>query len=446
MPVFSLFGKEKIGTFGEAAFSFVDFLKETGQNYWQILPLTTVDEWGSPYSSNSAFAGNPLLIDLEILVKQGLIKKEDFKCENTVSRVDYPAVQKEKMPILIKAAQNFKENEEFLSFKEENAFWLEDYAEFLEKEEKIKREITEKIQFFFFSQWGILKKYANENGISVIGDLPFYVGAKSVDIISNPKIFKVGKDYTPTLLSGVPPDEFSPNGQLWETPVYDFSKQREDGFLWWRKRIEFSRLLYDVIRLDHFRAFSSFYAVPSGEKTAKNGQWIKGVGYDFFKKLKVEFKKTQVIAEDLGQCDDAVKQLLIKTGFPSMKVLQFAFDGNSDNPFLPKNFKKNCVCYTGTHDNEPFAAWADKASEKVKKEFADCTENLKGTPSEKAITLLMKSRADTVIIPLCDYLEGKEDYRINTPGVKSENNWSWRLKREELSEELKEKIKRLSKR
>lgn len=446
LPVFSLFGKENIGTLGQSAFSFVDFLKETHQNYWQILPLTPVDEAGSPYSSKSAFAGEPLLIDLDLLAKQGLTEKENGNFKTNSSRVDYEAVRQEKMPILIKAAQNFKKNEDFLNFKKENAFWLEDYAEFVEKEKGTDRETTKIIQFFFFSQWLSLKNYANEKGVFIIGDIPFYVGANSVDIISNPKIFRVGNDLTPTLVSGVPPDEFSPLGQLWETPVYNFEKQRENGFAWWKKRIEFSAKIYDVIRLDHFRAFSAFYAVPSGEKTAKNGQWVKGVGYDFFEKLKNEFKKVRVIAEDLGHSDEQVKELLKKTGFPTMKVLQFAFDGNEKNPFLPQNYPKNCVCYTGTHDNSPFAQWHENADEAAKAEFDRCTADLSGTPNEKAIKILMKSRADTVIIPLCDYLEGNEDYRINTPGVKSQNNWSWRLKREELSQELKKKITRVSKR
>lgn len=446
LPVFSLFGNEGIGTFGEEARIFVDFLKETNQNYWQILPLNPVGEGNSPYAATSAFAGNPLFISLKCLAAQGLLEEDEILNLNNTGRVDYCFLKDKKTPLLLKAAQNFNKTKEFSTFKEENAFWLNAFCEYTEKEEGIPRLTCEIIQFFFFSQWIKLRDYANEKGVKIIGDLPFYVGANSVDIIQNPKIFKVGSDFTPTLVSGVPPDEFSSEGQLWETPVYNFEKQRENGFDWWKKRIEFSAKLYDVIRLDHFRGFSSFYAVPKGEKTAKNGQWIKSVGYDFFKKLSKEFKKVGVIAEDLGYADRQVEVLLSKTGFSSTKVLQFAFDGDLGNPFLPKNFPKNCVCYTATHDNPPTSVWFDGESGKAKIQFLKLTANLGDTPCEKMIKLAMKSRAHTVIIPLCDYLETGEESRINTPGKLSENNWSWRLKREELSEELKEKIKRLSKR
>ncbi len=446
LPVFSLPSCEGVGTLGAGARFFVDFLKETGQNYWQILPLNPLGKGNSPYASPSAFAGNELFIDLEDLVRQGLLKKEQLPRRSGGERVDYNRVKKEKMPLLIKAARAFKPKGEFFSFCEENEFWLPAYAAFCEKREKMPFETTKILQFFFFSQWQALREYANESSVMIIGDLPFYVGADSVDIISNPHNFRVGEDLTPTLISGVPPDEFSSLGQLWETPVYNFEKQRAEGFKFWRQRINQAAALYDCVRLDHFRAFSSFYAVPKGEKTAQKGQWIKGVGMPFFEKLEDEFSRVQVIAEDLGCSDSHLRELLKKTGFPSMKVLQFAFDGHSDNPFLPKNFPKNCVCYTGTHDNDTAAGWYENADETTKKEFLKECEGQGLTPCEKMIALAMKSRADTVIIPLQDYLERGSEARINTPATEGDKNWSWRVKTGDFTEDLKRKIKTLSQR
>ena len=445
LPVFSLPGGEGIGTLGVGARFFIDFLRQTGQNYWQILPLGPVGQGNSPYSAISAFAGNELFIDLEELYKKGYLKEKPQEAENC-GRVDYAAVKAEKMPWLILAAKKFKQDKEFLKFLKENDFWLSDYAKYREKREKIPQNIIKVLQFFFFSQWGNIREYANKNGVKIIGDLPFYVGANSVDIISNPKNFKVGEDLTPTLLSGVPPDEFSEDGQLWETPVYNFEKQRADGFKFWRQRINQAATLYDCVRLDHFRAFSAFYAVPKGQKTAKSGQWIKGVGLPFFKALKKEFSCVQVIAEDLGCCDDDLKMLLEKTGFPTMKVLQFAFDGGEDNPFLPKNFDKNCVCYKGIQDNDTAPSWYENATEEIKKRVLNLCGDAGFTPCEKLITLAMHSRADTVIIPLADYLERGNEARINTPGSESEDNWSWRAKTSDFNEDLKKKVGRLSQR
>lgn len=445
LPVFSLPGEEGIGTLGAGARFFVDFLKETGQDYWQILPLGPLGQGNSPYSATSAFGGNELFIDLEMLFENGYLKEKPPKIQNT-GRVDYKTLKAEKMPWLIRAARAFKGNGEFSEFLMENDFWLSDYAKYREKREKTPQNIIKVLQFFFFSQWGELRRYANERGVKIIGDLPFYVGANSVDIISNPKNFKVGEDLTPTLLSGVPPDEFSKDGQLWETPVYNFEKQRADGFKFWRQRINQAATLYDCVRLDHFRAFSSFYAVPKGQKTAKNGQWIKGVGMSFFEALKKEFSSVQVIAEDLGILDNDLEILLEKTGFPTMKVLQFAFDGREDNPFLPKNFDKNCVCYTGTHDNDTAASWYENAQEATKKQLLQLCGDGGFTPCEKLITLAMKSRADTVIIPLADYLERGNEARINTPGSAGDKNWSWRAKESDFTQDLKEKVRRLSER
>ena len=446
LPVFSLPGRENIGTFGAPARFFIDFLKETGQDYWQILPLSPAGQGNSPYCARSAFAGNEMFVDLFELYRGGLLKKEDVKEVKNKGRVDYKALKKEKAPLLLKAAQEFRENEDYFRFLRENDFWLDFYADFLEKKEKIPSHLTKITQFFFFSQWQEVQKYAAQNGIKIIGDLPFYVGANSVDIISNPENFAVGRDLTPTLVSGVPPDEFSENGQLWGTPVYNFNNQRKNGYAWWKKRMEQAARLYDCIRLDHFRAFSAFYAVPGGDKNAKGGQWIKGEGVSFFEKIKETISRIEIIAEDLGQRDAALEELLQKTGFPTMKVLQFAFNGDENNPFLPENFEKNCVCYTGTHDNDTLFSWYKNADEKTKKQFLSRGEGQGFTPNEKMITLAMQSRAETAIIPLADYLELDSVARINTPASVGEHNWSWRVKTSAFTDDLKEKIIRLSRR
>ena len=298
-------------------------------------------------------------------------------------------------------------------------------------------------QYFFFSQYLRLKKYAAENGVKLIGDIPFYVQLESADVWSNPDIFRLGRDMTPVLVAGVPPDCFSEDGQLWGNPIYDWEYQKSTDYEWWRKRLIHNAKLYDIIRIDHFRAFADYYTIPYGSKTAKSGVWEKGVGLPFWNLMK-QYVSAEIIAEDLGGDTPEVEKLVEATGFPNMKVLQFAFNTDLDNPFLPKNYQRNCVCYTGTHDNDTTRGWFEKASEKEQIMFTRLVPADKsGSAVLSLISFAMKSKARMVIIPMQDYLQLDSSDRLNTPGIPS-GNWEWRLSKSDLTDELAGEIKRLS--
>ncbi len=445
LHISSLSGSEGIGTLGEGAYRFVDFLENAGQTYWQILPLNPIGPGESPYQSSSAFAGEPLFIDLRLLCEQGLLKKQEIPHFSTNgNKVDYERVKKVKYPLLLKAAGRFDTSgPEFRQFKTENAFWLESFARFQEKEQGITAEHSQILQFLFFSQWYALKSYANGKGIYIIGDIPFYVAAGSADVMQAPRLFKVGRDLTPTLVAGVPPDLFTADGQLWGNPVYDWDEHKKEGYEWWIARMAHCKRLYDVTRIDHFRAFSTFYTIPYGEKTARNGSWEQGVGYPFFAALERAIGKTDIIAEDLGQLSPDVPRLLERTGFPGMKVLQFAFDGNPKNPFLPRFYKKNCVCYTGTHDNDTTLGWYDTLSHSHRKLFMRRTRGEDTDPARRLIRYGLKSRANTVIIPMQDWLSLGSEHRMNIPGT-ALGNWRWRMEKTALTEDLYREIREIT--
>ena len=473
MHISSLPSNYGIGDLGREAYRFVDFLKSSRQTYWQLLPLCPGGKGNSPYSSVSAFAGEILFIDLYGLVKDGLLSPDEIREENFPKNTDYKKAMEFKLPLIKKAAERFNpKSRDFKIFLNENAYWLSDYALFMaikaafpnksftELEDGLKYRLPDSIarfkknhseqilfyeitQYFFFAQYFRLKKYAAENSVKLIGDIPFYVQLESADVWSNPDIFRLGRDMTPVLVAGVPPDCFSEEGQLWGNPIYDWDYQKSTDYDWWRKRLIHNARLYDVIRIDHFRAFADYYTIPYGAKTAKIGVWEKGVGLPFWNTMK-QYVTAEIIAEDLGGNTPEVERLVKDTGFPNMKVLQFAFDSDLDNPFLPKNYDRNCVCYTGTHDNDTTRGWFEKLSEHQQNMFSHLVPPDKsGSAVLSLISFAMKSKARMVIIPMQDYLQLDSCDRLNTPGV-AFGNWEWRLTPNDLTDELSDEIKRLS--
>ena len=459
MPVFSLPSRYGIGTFGYEAYRFVDFLKKAGQSYWQILPLNPTNFGDSPYQSFSSFAGNPYFIDLQMLIDEGLLTKAeadsyDFGGEKGV---EYDKLYAHRKDCLRHAFLRFEETPEYLDFCNRNAFWLDDYALFMtiksaqndrafcEWDEPLKNRDTAAIaafkslcakeldfyrfiQYKFMTQWYALKKYANERGISIIGDIPIYVACDSADVWADREQFLLRDDATPTLVAGCPPDAFSDDGQLWGNPLYDWVKMKSDGYAWWKRRLSHALSLYDVVRIDHFRGFESFYAIPFGDKTAKGGSWQKGPDIDLFCELKKEFgEDIPIIAEDLGFMTDAVKNLLKNTGFPGMKVLQFAFDSREESDYLPHNYDKNCVVYTGTHDNDTILGWT-KSAPADDVEYAKKYLAFKGDEGFNFAMLraALSSVADTAILMMPDLLSMGSEGRINTPATLGDN-WRWRI-------------------
>lgn len=460
MPIFSLPSKGGIGTLGREAFRFVDFLKKSGQSWWQILPLNPTNYGDSPYQSFCSYAGNPYLIDPELLIEEGLLNEDEFArfdFGDDYERVNYGKLYENRIKMLKLAFVKFSMGEEYLSFCKENAFWLDNYAifmaiknlncdiPFIEWDEDLrfrKRESIQKIekehkglidfykfvQFKFYEQWTSLKKYANENGIKFIGDIPIYVAYDSAEVWSEPSQFQLNEDYTPTNVAGCPPDAFCEDGQLWGNPLYSWDNMKKDGFSWWKRRLGFALKTYDCVRIDHFRGFESYYSVPFGSETAKNGRWVKGPDMTLFKEFEKELgKNLPIIAEDLGFHTPAVTKLLTKSGYPGMKVLQFAFDGDSDNSYLPHNYTNNSVVYTGTHDNDTVLGWLDSLTDS---EASFAKKYLQANDIEGFNWTMMKaalmSVADICILTMQDLIGLGSEARINTPSTLGEN-WQWRI-------------------
>lgn len=477
LPISGLASKYGIGSFSKEAYDFVDFLEEAGQKLWQILPLGPTGYGDSPYQAFSTFAGNPYFIDLEALIEEGLLTTEECKVlEEESARIDYAKQFRYRFALLEKAYKRSKDSElaEKEKFRQENSFWLEDYALFmaiknscqqkswidweedlkLRKEETLdeyKKKLEEEIgfykfqQYYFHKQWEALKEYANHKGIKFIGDLPIYVSLDSADAWANPELFLLDECKTPKLVSGCPPDAFSPTGQLWGNPIYDWKYHEETGYDWWTKRMRHCFFLYDIVRIDHFRGFDEFYTIPYGSETAMNGKWEKGPGMNFFNRLKENLGEREIIAEDLGFLTDSVIKLLKETGYPGMKVLQFAFDSREESDYFPHNYIRNSVVYTGTHDNDTTANWF-KELEENDKNLAKAYLNLN---REEEICSVMihtafSSVADTCIIPLQDYLEIGKEGRINKPSTLGDN-WTWRLTGNECTKELAKRIAELVK-
>ena len=479
----SLPGKYGIGSLGKEAYKFVDFLKKSNQKLWQIFPLGPTGYGDSPYQCFSSFAGNPYLIDFDLLIEQNLLTEEDLKDVNfggNEEYIDYGAIYNQKYPLLRKAYENFKANgnkelkEKLETFKTENSSWLDDYSLYISlknhfnglpwneweddirtrKEDainKYKAELANEIeyhnfiQFLFFTQWNNVKKYANDNGIKIIGDIPIFVAVDSSDAWANPEIFLFDPELKPVKVAGVPPDYFSATGQLWGNPLYDWDKLKELNYKWWVDRVRANLSTCDIIRIDHFRGFDEYWAVPYGDKTAENGTWCPGPRTDLFNAIKNELGELPIIAEDLGTMTQGVIDLREATGFPGMKILGFAFDSKEENDYLPHTYTKNCVVYTGTHDNDTLIGWFTKANEDDK-QFA---RNYLNSRSDNeihwdAIRGAWSSVANMAIAPIQDFLGLGSEARINTPGLAS-GNWQWRLKEGVLTDELAERIAKLTK-
>ncbi len=478
MPVFSLPSPYGIGTFGKAAYEFAEFLHAAGQKYWQMLPLGPTAYGDSPYQSPSTYAGNPYFIDLDMLIDDGLLTKEEVAASyfGTDPRyVDYGALYSRRYPLLRLAKERgWKRDAAAVDeFCDKNEGWLPDYALFmackqhfnmkpwmewddeeirlrksaeaLNKYRTMLREDVELfiyIQFLFFNQWAKLKDHIHSLGIQIIGDIPIYVAMDSADVWAEPEFFQLDKDCAPTDVAGVPPDYFCEDGQLWGNPLYRWDAMEIDGFGWWIRRIDGASKLYDVIRIDHFRALESYWSVPYGEPTAKNGRWIKGPGIALVNALKNWFPNLSFIAEDLGLITPEVAQLLSDSGLPGMKVLAFAFDDTKKSAYLPHNHIKNCVCYTGTHDNSPLALWLQEESAD---NLAFAKEYLGNDDLHwEMIRTGMRSVADLFVAQIQDYLELGEGHRINSPGAPY-GNWQWRLVPGETTNALAEQIATLTK-
>lgn len=484
LPIFSLPGKYGIGTFGKEAYKFADKLKQAEQSYWQILPLGPTSYGDSPYQSFSTFAGNPYFIDLASFPEEILRKREYEKCDfgSNPADIDYGKLYENRLSVLYKAYQveNYIGLErtygDFSAFCEENAFWLKDYALFMalkeahggapwyewedglrgHKEEALapyRDKLGDRIrfhhwlQYHFTKQWRALKTYVNGLGIQFIGDIPIYVAFDSSDVWANPQLFQMDEARRPAWVAGVPPDGFSATGQLWGNPVYDWAYHKKTGYDWWVKRIEFTFRQVDVLRIDHFRGFEAYYCVPAGDKTAENGHWEKGPGTELFAALKNRLGEMPIIAEDLGFLTDGVRALLRESGYPGMKVLEFAFDSREESDYLPHRWPKNCVAYTGTHDNQTFAAWFDELSKEDRKMALDymglCGRD-RSEWNEYAIRMAFASVADTVIVPFQDWKGLGAEARINEPSTLGKN-WRWRMEKNAFDTKLIKKMAHLTK-
>ncbi|WP_252234046.1 4-alpha-glucanotransferase [Clostridium sp. ZS1] len=480
MHIASLPGEFGIGTFGKEAYEFADFLKESHQKYWQILPIGPTSYGDSPYQSFSAFAGNPYFIDFNLLKKDGLLKSKDYSNLNfgkDKEDIDYGLIFVEKMKVLRKAYERFKLNlpTDLKEFEEENQ-WLDDYSLYMALKSKFelkswqkwdidiklrKKEVLNKyreelkdeinlwkfIQYKFFEQWTNLKKYVNDLDIEIIGDIPIYVAEDSADIWANPKAFLLDEEtLVPLKVSGCPPDNFAVTGQLWGNPIYNWDYIDKTNYKWWIDRMKQSSKLYDVIRIDHFRGFESYWSIPYGDPTAENGEWVKGPGMKLFNAIKKELGDIKIIAEDLGFLTDEVIKFREESGFPGMRVLQFAFVGDAANRDLPHNYEENCIAYTGTHDNNTFRGWLEKTGTE---EEIEASIKYLGLNKEEGynwgfIRGVWSSKAYLSIALIQDFLNLGNESRINVPSTLGQN-WRWRAKKDVFTDELAEKIYEITK-
>jgi len=466
-----------VGTMGKNAYEFIDFLKKAGQSYWQILPLTPTGYGDSPYQSCSTFAGNHYLIDLDILCQEGYLERHEIEAVTwgrREDRADFGLLYQNRLNILRLAYNRFSGSEDFDRFCRDNGSWLPDFALFMalkdsrqgkpwyQWEEKLKRrdpdalwqarqELKEHIRFYCFvqylfqRQWNALRAYAHQAGIQIIGDVPIYVPLDSADVWSDPELFDLDENLAPITVAGCPPDGFCEDGQLWGNPIYRWDVHKRSGYNWWLRRLSAAASLYDVIRLDHFRGFESYWAVPSSDNTAKNGRWCPGPGMDLFNALQKALPDTPMIAEDLGFITPEVKALRNESGYPGMKVLEFAFDSREPSDYLPHTYTQNTVCYTGTHDNMTLRQWFETALPEVT-EYA--AEYMHLTAPEnyvwETIRAAMASVSDLCIVQMQDYLELGGEARMNFPGTQTGDNWTWRATDGFANNRLAEKIRRLT--
>ena len=466
LPVSALPSDYSIGTLGADAYKFIDFLSDADQHYWQILPLGHTGFGDSPYQCFSAFAGNPYYIDPMLLFQSGYISRGDLPVQQNTGKIDYGSLYKTRLRLIRKAAEQVDVNStEYSSFERRNQFWLEDYALFMSVKENEKMKplkdwedavrlpdadmvdrlkikftaemrLWKSLQFLFYTQWENLKRYANARNIEIIGDVPIYVSADSVEMWLHNELFMTDADGNPALFSGCPPDKYSPLGQLWGNPIYDWRFHRRDNYSWWISRLRHSTQLFDVIRIDHFRGIEDFYAVGANASNAVLGEWHKGPSREFIDAVKRNIPSIRVIAEDLGDITDRVRDLLCYSDFPGMKILQFAFEGAGNSEYLPHNFTRHSVAYTGTHDNPTMKQWTlitDDESLLFAKKYLNV--NKTDTLVKDCIRALFMSVSDTVIIPMQDWLSLGSEARMNVPSI-AFGNWTWRLKGDELTGKL----------
>ncbi|MBN2299800.1 MAG: 4-alpha-glucanotransferase [Acholeplasmataceae bacterium] len=464
-----------IGTYGKEAYRFVDFLEQSEQSYWQLLPLGPTSYGDSPYQTFSAFANNPYFIDLDELVKEKLLRKNEIVASFDSSRfVDYKELYEERFIVLKKAFHRFnQQDKDYLLFIEQNKKWLNDFALFmaikvdhdgaswiswsddlrlrkpsaLDHYSKILKndiEFYKFLQFKSYEQWLKLKKYANDRNIMMIGDMPIYVSYDSSDVWANPEYFDLDSDRLPNHIAGVPPDNYSSDGQLWGNPLYNWSALKDQQYEWWIDRVKSSMVLFDMIRIDHFIGFQNFYSIPYGAKTAIHGEWKKGPGIQIFNAIKEQIGDVNIIAEDLGVVTPDVRKLLKETGFPGMKLLQFAFDSREESDYIPHLYTRNIIAYTGTHDNPTTLSWFNKLPES---DLKYCLKYINHSGNQNKVDSLIKTTlacvADTTIIPIQDYLHLGDEGRMNIPSTTG-NNWRWRLLKHEINNKLSFKIRDLT--
>ena len=486
----SLPGEYGIGDLGPSAYSFVDFLSDAGQTYWQMLPLGPTGYGDSPYNCYSAFAGNTLLISPEKLIEEELLTPDQIADvpDLPADRVDYGGVYEWKNKMLSLAFEGFQRRasgdlrNRFESFRKENAWWLDDYALYKaikfrdhsawyewpdplkfrdkaamnEAASELKDQVlAEKLyQFLFFTEWESLKEYANEHGVSLVGDIPIFVARDSADVWCNQGQFKLNKDGSPLVVSGVPPDFFSSTGQLWGNPIYDWDAMQKDDFRWWTARVAFTLRTVDVVRIDHFRGFAAVWEVPGKDKTAEKGKWVEVPGTELFATLRKHLGTVPFIVEDLGVITPDVEELRDGNDLPGMKILQFAFSGNPHDQYLPHNYPRNCVAYTGTHDNDTVAGWwqsqirrgSKGRAPELSNEGAFCKQYLKTDGQEihwDFIRAVWSSVADTAIAQLQDVIGVGNEGRMNLP-ASTGGNWSWRFSKDALTKERIEKLRELT--
>jgi len=484
LHITSLPSKYGIGCFSKAAYDFVDWLKMAGQSYWQILPIGPTSYGDSPYQSFSTFAGNPYFISLEALIEEGVLTEEE--CDaidfgDAANDVNFAKMYEGRYQLLRKAYErsDISKNPDYQKFMYENGWWVSDYALFMalknffggkpwydwpedislrwgyaldyyRRELYFDIEFQQYMQFKVFEQYAALKKYANDNGIKIIGDIPIYVAMDSADTWANPQLFQLDEKNVPVAVAGCPPDGFAADGQLWGNPLYRWDYHRQTGFDWWVTRMAHCFKLYDVTRIDHFRGFDEYFSIPYGDKTAHRGHWEKGPGIDLFNTIKYRLGDQQVIAEDLGYVTDTVRQLVRDSGYPNMKVVEFAFDARdtgSANDYLPHNYPENCVAYTGTHDNETLYGWLKEIPEVDYNSARDYLVDHHTPDAElhkSFIAMIMRSNAKICIVPLQDYMGYDNTARMNKPSTIG-INWRWRVT-DELSDELQAELLSVAKR
>ena len=470
MPVFSLPGPYGIGTLGREAYHFVDFLAAAGQSFWQVLPIGPTGYGDSPYQSFSAFAGNPYFIDFGLLARQGFLTEAELPAPAPGGPIRYDLLYAERPALLQKAADRLLAGPTpaYLAFCEGQRGWLEDYALFMAiKEEQGQRGLADwpaplrcrepqaladaqarlagrcafykAVQFFFYDQWSALKAYANGKGVRVIGDIPIYVSPDSSDLWTRPELFQTNGQVQLTRVAGCPPDSFAADGQLWGNPLYDWPRHAAEGFAWWKQRLRHATSIYDVVRIDHFRGFESYFSIPAGDDTARRGVWVKGPDRAFIQAMQEAVGSGSVIAEDLGYLTDEVKAMLAASGCPGMKIMQFAFDSREPGNYLPHTYTRNSVVYTGTHDNVTTEGWRQSAA---LADVAYACRYLRCEPedlTDAMICACLASVSDLAVIPMADWLRLGPEARINTPSTQS-GNWRWRLADGALTDSLAARI------